>query len=119
MTFVIYCEEKMEIEQEEKKEEEGGEDFVRPKLFDMPKQRKRENWICIKLFAPTIASTRGLKAKDAVGAYCTRCEQRVPFTVTNPSNVVRHMEKMHSDILLQYREKEKEKIKSNSKPDLL
>jgi hypothetical protein len=49
----------------------------------MPKQRKLENWICIKLIGPEKitkkAKTKYL-AKDAVGAYYTQCEQCIPFT---------------------------------------
>jgi hypothetical protein len=35
-------------------------------------------------------------AKHAVGAYCTQCEQCIPFSVSNPSNVSRHMDSVHS-----------------------
>jgi hypothetical protein len=76
----------------------------------MPKLRKRENWICFKLFGPEKitkkAKTKYL-AKDAVGAYCTQYEQCIPFSVSNPSNVSRHTDSVHSDLIQHYQEAEK------------
>jgi hypothetical protein len=81
----------------------------------MPKQRKLENWICIKLIGPekiTKKAKTKYVAKDAVGAYCTQCEQCIPFSVSNPSNVSRHMESVHSYLIQHYREaEERNKIK--------
>ncbi len=42
----------------EKQQEEGGmegqeKEDLKSKLYDIPKQRKLENWICIKLIGKT------------------------------------------------------------------
>jgi hypothetical protein len=106
----------VEKQQEEGGEEEGQEkEDVKSKLYDMSKQRKRENWICIKLIGPE-KITKKVKtkylAKDAVGAYCTQCEQCIPFSVSKPSNVSRHMYSLHSDLIQHYQEaEERNKIK--------
>jgi hypothetical protein len=88
---------------------------VKSNLYDMSKQRKRESSICIRLIGPEKitkkAKTKYL-AKDAVGAYCTQCEQCSPFSVSIPANVSRHMDSVHSDLIQHYREaEERNKIK--------
>ena len=78
---------------------------LKSRLFEMPKQRKRENWLCIKLIAPeTVSNNKKYTAKDAVGAFCTECDRRIPFSVSNPSNVGRHMELKHADLISKHRE---------------
>ncbi len=89
----------VEKQQEEGWKEGQEKEDVKSKLYDMPKQRKRENWICIKLIGPekiTKKAKTKFVAKDAVGAYCTQCEQCIPVSVSNPSNVSRHMDRVHS-----------------------
>jgi hypothetical protein len=88
---------------------------MKSKLYDMPKQRKQKNWICIKLICPE-KMTKKVKTKylaiDVIGAYCTQCEQCNPFSVSNPSNVIRHMDSVHSDLIQHYQEvEERNKIK--------
>ena len=82
------------------------------RLFEMPRQRKQENWLCVKLIAEEdIVKNKKYSSSDAIGAYCTVCESRISYSHSNPSNVARHMNAKHMDILEEFREGKKSKPK--------
>jgi hypothetical protein len=60
---------------------------LKPRLFEMPKQRKRENWLCIILIAPeTVSNNKKYAGKDAVGAYLSLLSSRKSdIHLTRPS----------------------------------
>ena len=93
---------------------------VEGRLFEMPRQRRKENWLCIKLIAAEdIDKRKKYTSSDAIGAYCTLCESRIAYSHTNPSNVSRHMNAKHEDILSKYNEdKEKDKKRSSGQGNL-
>ena len=69
-----------------------------PPLF-LPKNiRKKEYWRCIKLMAPS-REEKLWTSTDAIGAYCLKCKQKLIYSVQNPKNISRHMERYHKDIL--------------------
>ena len=71
-----------------------------PTLF-LPKQiKKKENWRCIKLIAPS-GENKVWTSADAIGAYCLKCKIKLIYSVQNPKAISRHMEKYHKDILVE------------------
>lgn len=67
-------------------------------LFRATKTRKKGSWVFIKLIAPN-NEKKAWKPKDAVGAYCTRCSERIHLSVGNTRHIHAHMESFHSDDL--------------------
>jgi len=78
----------------------------------MPRQRRKENWLCVKLITgEDIVKNKKYTSSDAIGAYCTLCESKISYSHSNPSNVARHMNAKHKDVLSKY-EDDKEKKRS-------
>ena len=59
----------MNVEEEKKGEEEEKEENIQSRLFEMPRQRKKENWICVKLIArEDVKKNKKYSSVDAIGA---------------------------------------------------
>ena len=58
-----------------------------------------------------VKKNKKYSSTDAIGAYCTKCESRISFTASNPSNVAHHMNAKHKDKVDEYMKEEKSKKK--------
>jgi len=87
----------------ERKNNDGEEAPIEARLFEMPRQRRKENWLCVKL----IAGEEIKKKKKYTSAYCTLCKKRIAWSHSNPSNVSRHMISKHKDVINKYEDEHK------------
>ncbi|XP_040569699.1 E3 SUMO-protein ligase ZBED1 [Lepeophtheirus salmonis] len=69
-----------------------------PPLFNQVRLRRPEYWQCIKLIAPS-DERKTWKASDALGSWCTLCDEEVTWTLGNIQGVKRHMMSHHRDLL--------------------
>jgi len=92
---------------------DGEEAPIEARVFKMPSQRRKENWLCVKLIAKEdILKNKKYSSSDAIGAYCSVCESRIPYSHSNPSNLSRHMISKHKDVLSKYQDEQKQKKRS-------
>jgi len=76
------------------------------KLFEASGLRNPEYWQCIRYIAPDDVTKNKWKSSDAIGVYCTECKERIKYDSSkNTHGVKRHMDRFHSDLLAEYREK--------------
>ncbi len=68
------------------------------RLFDPDRKQRRELWSFIKLVAPSIEEKKW-KSKDAVKAYCLKCSNTINYTPGTSNQILRHMQRYHSDDL--------------------
>ena len=78
-------------------------DWNNPPLFKPNKVRVKEYWEFVALVAPTADENKEWKTSEAICAYCTKCKMKIPWTVKNPKQVQRHMDKNHYNFLDQSR----------------
>ena len=74
-------------------------------LFDMPRPRKREYWKFMKLVAPASElpeDKTAWESKDAVSAYCLRCEKTIIYRHGNSNSIRTHMKSQHKIHLREY-----------------
>ena len=77
----------------------GAEDVpVTDRLFGPERQQRPELWQFIKLVAPT-AEKKKCKSREAVGAYCTKCNKDITYSKGTSKQILRHMEQYHSEDL--------------------
>ena len=70
----------------------GAEDVpVTDRLFGPERQQRPELWQFIKLVAPT-AEKKKWKSREAVGAYCTKCNKDITYSKGTSKQILRHME---------------------------
>jgi hypothetical protein len=79
------------------------------------KENERTGYVSNSLVLRKLQKNKTMyQARDAVGVYCTQCEQYFPLSESIPSNISRHMDSAHSDLIQQFRETE-EMSKMNGK----
>lgn len=80
---------------------EEMEESNTPPLFSMRRTKKWEYWSCVKLIAPS-DEKKAWSSKDAVGAWCCICKERLTFSRGNINSVVRHVDKFHPELVERY-----------------
>lgn len=72
-------------------------------LFDMPRVRNKEFWVCLKGVAPEGTPIKECNSGNAIGVWCTMCEAFLPNWVKGDGHVARmHMESKHAEIVQKY-----------------
>jgi len=64
-------------------------------LFKPNKIRVKEYWTFVSLVALGADPGKAWKSSDAISAYCSKCETKIPWSLKNPKHIHRHMEKFH------------------------
>ena len=72
-------------------------------LFTMTTARRPELYAFISLIAPT-NEKKAWTTVDAIGAYCTKCSERIRYSSGDTKQIVRHMEKNHPEMLKKRKE---------------
>jgi len=72
---------------------------IEPLLFKPNKIRVKEYWTFVSLVAPRADPGKVWKSSDAISAYCSKCETKIPWSLKIPKHVQRHMEKFHHKFL--------------------
>ncbi len=85
------------IDVESKPEEQIG-------LFENPKAREKKYWEFIKIIAPSHSHRPigGWTIQDCIDLYCTKCKLKLNYAMSNSKVVQRHVNRVHSEDLLQY-----------------
>ena len=86
----------METKVEEKEEENQVEHKSQPKLFKM-KRTRTKFWEHIMLIAPN-GEEKKWESKDAIGAWCLKCKEKIAYKVKDVNSVKRHVEKKHPNL---------------------
>ena len=85
-------------------------------LFDNPRARKHQYWVCVKMIAPSDCAEPlgGWTADHCIGLYCEKCKEKMTYQVGNSKIVIRHMETTHPILL--YAAKQEELELADTKP---
>ena len=89
---------------------------TKPLLFKPSKIRVKEYWTFISLVAPRAEAGKEWKTSDAVSAYCSECDKKMPWSIQNPKHVQRHMEKFHHKFLAESKKRKDRSDAVESKP---
>ena len=71
---------------------------ISDRLFKPERQQRPELWQFIRLVAPTTAKKKW-KSREAVGAFCLKCNELITYTAGTSQQIVRHMKREHSEDL--------------------
>ena len=86
-------------------------------LFKPSKIRVKEYWTFMSLVAPRTEAGKAWKSSDAVSAYCSKCDKKIPWSIKNPKHVQRHMEKFHHKFLAESKKRKNRTVDAvESKP---
>lgn len=106
-----------EGKKDQEKEEHRVQDNSQLHLFKM-KRSTTKWWEHIMLIAPT-GENKKWESKDAIGAWCLKCKEKIHFKLKDVNAVKRHIVKKHPNLLEpeNSEERSKKRYKTNSLQD--
>lgn len=66
------------------------------RLFEPDRKQRQDLWKFIKLVAPKFEK-RKWKTKEAIGAYCIKCQSEITYSSGTSQQILRHMQRYHPD----------------------